>query len=144
MDKEQFYVALREYGVQLSMHDAQTLLEYLDTAENGNVNLDYFLQQLRGTPNATRQAYIDKVFQKFDPDGSGFVNAYDLRMVYDCSQHPKVISGERCFDEVFVEFLACFGDPRRDGSISRAEWNDYYAAVSAQIENDDHFIELLK
>jgi len=24
------------------------------------------------------------------------------------------------------------------------EWNDYYAAVSASVDNDDHFVELMK
>lgn len=24
------------------------------------------------------------------------------------------------------------------------EWNDYYSAVSASIDNDDHFVQLIK
>lgn len=46
-------------------------------------------------------------------------------------------------DEVFLEFLANFGDRNRDGKIQRDEWNDYYAAVSASIDNDDHFVQLM-
>lgn len=46
-------------------------------------------------------------------------------------------------DEVFLEFLAHFGDRNRDGKIQRDEWNDYYAAVSASIDNDDHFVQLM-
>ena len=47
-------------------------------------------------------------------------------------------------DEVFTQFLQSFGDKNRDGCISRPEWNDYYAAVSSSIDDDDHFIELMK
>ena len=49
-----------------------------------------------------------------------------------------------CEDEVFKQFLQNFGDKNRDGTISRAEWNDYYAAVSASIDNDDHFVQLMR
>ena len=47
-------------------------------------------------------------------------------------------------DQVFLEFLAHFGDKNRDGKITRTEWSDYYSAVSASIDNDDHFVQLMK
>jgi len=87
---------------------------------------------------------VDKAFLKFDADGSGVIEAADLKGVYTANMHPKVISGEMTEDEVFLEFLANFGDKNRDGKISRAEWRDYYAAVSSSIDNDDHFVELMK
>ena len=44
---------------------------------------------------------------------------------------------------MFTEYLACFGDKNNDGQITKAEWNDYYAAVSASVDNDDHFCNLM-
>ena len=87
---------------------------------------------------------VDKAFLKFDNDGSGVIEAADLKNVYTASMHPKVQSGEMTEDEVFLEFLANFGDKNRDGKIQRKEWNDYYAAVSSSIDNDDHFVQLMK
>jgi hypothetical protein len=43
-----------------------------------------------------------------------------------------------------LEFLQNFGDVDKDGTISRAEWNDYYAAVSSSVDNDDHFVLLMQ
>ena len=94
--------------------------------------------------NAQRQAMVDKAFFKFDKDGSGEITAADLRGVYNCSFHPKVQSGEMTEDEVFLEFLANFGDKNRDGKISSDEWNEYYAAVSSSIDNDEHFVQLMR
>jgi hypothetical protein len=45
--------------------------------------------------------------------------------------------------DVFVEFLATFGDKNGDGKITGDQWLDHYAAVSAQIENDSHFVQLM-
>ena len=47
-------------------------------------------------------------------------------------------------DMAFLEFLKSFNDKNNDGKIDRAEWNDYYAGVSASVDNDDHFIKLMK
>jgi len=87
---------------------------------------------------------VDKAFAKFDKDGSGCIEACDLKGVYNCKFHPKVNSGEMTEDEVFLEFLANFGDKNRDGKITIEEWDEYYSAVSASIDNDDHFVQLMK
>ena len=47
-------------------------------------------------------------------------------------------------DEVFLEFLQSFGDKNNDGKITQEEWLEYYAAVSSSIDNDDHFVQLMK
>jgi hypothetical protein len=68
----------------------------------------------------------------------------DLRGVYNCDFHPKVQSGEMTEDQALIEFLSNFNDRNRDGKISKDEWNEYYAAISSSIDNDEHFIQLMK
>ena len=77
------------------------MLEYLDINKDGFVNFDEFLVQIRGRCNEIRQKYIDLAFTKFDKDESGTITAEDLRVVYDCSTHPKVKSGKMTKDEVY-------------------------------------------
>ena len=90
-----------------------------------------------------RQAIADTAFAKFDRDGNGYLDASDMRGIYNVSMHPKVINGTMTEDQVFLEFLTNFGDKNRDGKITKVEWNDYYSAVSASIDNDDHFVALM-
>ena len=90
-----------------------------------------------------RQEVVFKAFAKFDADGSGCVDASDLKGVFSAHLHPKVISGEMSEDEVFLEFLTNFGDKNRDGKIDWNEWCEYYAGVSAKIPNDEHFNMLM-
>lgn len=144
IDKEEFYWGLKDIGVTITKREAEILLDYLDTDDDGYVNYDEFLTGIRGKPNQRRQVFVDKAFFKFDKDGNGYITSADLRGVYDCSAHPKVQRGEMTEDEVFTLFLQNFGDKNRDGKITKAEWNDYYAAVSANIDNDDHFCNLMR
>lgn len=143
IDKSEFYWGLKDQGADISKAEAQCLLDHLDLNGDGVVSFDEFLVGLRGKPSDKRMAFIDKAFLKFDADGNGEITAADLRGVYNCSMHPKVQEGKMTEDEVFVEFLGSFGDKNHDGRITRAEWNDYYAAVSSNIDNDDHFCNLM-
>mmetsp|Transcript_15173 Transcript_15173/g.20595 ORF Transcript_15173/g.20595 Transcript_15173/m.20595 type:complete len:194 (+) Transcript_15173:959-1540(+) len=144
IDMQEFYWGLKDLGAEVTKREAQLLLDHLDLNKDGVVSYDEFLFGIRGAPNETRMAIIDAAFAKFDSDGSGTVTSADLRTVYDTSQHPKVISGEMTDEEVFVQFLTSFGDRNGDGVITRQEWNDYYAAVSSNIDNDSHFVALMR
>ena len=119
IDKQEFYWGLQDLGAGVSKNEASLLLDYLDTNQDGVVSYDEFLVGIRGTPNEKRMEVIDLAFKKFDKDGNGTVTSADLRVVYDCSQHPKVISGEMTPEEVFVEFLPSFGDKNGDGIITK-------------------------
>ena len=70
---------------------------------------------------------MDKAFLKFDKDCNGYIDASDLkypyplihRGVFNGKMHPKVKSGEKTEDQVFMEFLQHFGDKNKDGKIER-------------------------
>jgi Ca2+-binding EF-hand superfamily protein len=144
VDRSEFVVGMRENGVNLSAQEFNILFDYFDKDKDGTVCFDEFLVGVRGSPNSRRQAMVDKAFLKFDRDGNGYVDANDLRGVYNCSHHPKVQRGEMTEDQAFREFLTSFNDRNRDGRVTKDEWDEYYAAVSSSIDNDDHFVQLMK
>ena len=144
VDRNEFAVGLRENGVSLSTQELSILFDYFDKDGDGSVCFDEFLVGVRGSPNSRRQALVDKAFLKFDRDGNGYVDANDLRGVYNCSHHPKVQRGEMTEDQAFREFLQSFNDRNHDGRVTKDEWDEYYAAVSSSIDNDDHFVQLMK
>ena len=51
IDKEEFYFGLKDQGVTITKKEAEALLEYLDTNDDGYVNYDEFLYGIRGKPN---------------------------------------------------------------------------------------------
>ena len=144
VDRQEFSVGLRENGVNLSAQEYGILFDYFDKDGDGTVCFDEFLVGIRGKPNSRRQAMVDKAFLKFDRDGNGYIDACDLRGIYNCRFHPKVQSGQMTEAQAFAEFLASFNDRNRDGKITKDEWDEYYAAVSSSIDNDDHFVQLMR
>jgi len=144
VDGQEFYVGLTECGVDITQAEASALLTFFDKDGDGHVNFDEFLVGIRGQLNAKRQAIVDKAFLKFDKDGSGKIDRNDLHGVYDVSMHPKFQNGEMTEEEIFDEFLGNFGDRNGDGMIDKPEWDEYYAAISSNIDNDDHFVLLMR
>ena len=47
-------------------------------------------------------------------------------------------------EQVFSLFLKNINDKNNLGKIDRKEWNDYYSAVFYFIDNDEHFIIMMK
>ncbi|CAI2381398.1 unnamed protein product [Moneuplotes crassus] len=144
VDAEEFSVGLRENGVDLTQEEADALLTYFDKDGDGNVCFDEFLVGIRGRLNERREAIALKAFLKFDKDCSGAITVDDMKGVYNTDFHPKKQSGEMTDDEIFLDFLSNFGDKNNDGMITKDEWIEYYSAVSANIDNDDHFILLMR
>eukprot|EP00347_Sterkiella_histriomuscorum_P012937 403366647 len=144
IDATEFQNGMQQLGVKLTKQESDALMSFFDTDRDGHVNLNEFLVGIRGKMNARRQAMVDKAFLKFDRNCNGFIDASDLKGVYNACLHPKVIQGLMTNDQAFLEFLGNFNDRNRDGRIQRDEWNDYYNAVSASIDKDDHFVQLMK
>ena len=141
---DDFIFGLRECGINLPKQDLDVILNFFEKDKDGMINFTEFLIALRGKPNDRRQAIIDKAFLKFDKEGTGLIDVTEIRQVYNCSKHPKVVSAEMSEEQVFSLFLKNFNDKNNLGKIDRKEWNDYYAAVSYSIDNDDHFVIMMK
>ena len=90
-----------------------------------------------------RKEAVDACFAKFD-NGSGCIVAEDLRGSYSTKNHPKVQCLEMTNEEAFLEFLCNFKDENNSGTISKEEWDNYYATVSGRIDEDEHFCALMR
>ena len=144
IEKDDFLMCLRDIGLFLPKAANEKLVQYYDKDIDGYVYFNEFLVALRGEPNAERQEVIDKAFHKFEKDDSGMIDIRDLKGVFNANKHPKVVSGEITQEQAFDEFSRNFNDHTGAGKIQQCEWNDYYAAVSASVEDDEHFIMLVK
>ena len=110
LNKEDFLFGLRECGIILQKEDEEIILDFFDKDKDGMINFTEFLIALRGKPNDRRQAIIDKAFLKFDKEGTGLIDVTEIRQVYNCSKHPKVVSAEMSEEQVFSSFLKNFND----------------------------------
>ena len=71
------------------------------------------------------------------------VDLKDVRGVYKVNHHPDYIAGKKTEEELLTDFLSNFKSPRSrgnfDGSLDRNDFEQYYRAISASVDDDEYF-----
>lgn len=140
IDFKEFTKGLQEYGMLLEKEETKEVFALFDKDASGTIDFDEFLIRLRPPMSKGRKDLIHRAFEKLDKSGDGLVTVDDLKGVYNVKKHPKYINGEWSEDQVLRTFLDSFDDQQnKDGQITKDEFENYYAGVSASIDHDAYF-----
>ncbi|XP_067619317.1 calcyphosin-like protein [Eurosta solidaginis] len=141
LNEEEFAAGIREMGLDLTDDEIKEMFQSFDEDGSGSINMTEFLLKLRPPIPQCRLDIIDQAFDKMDKTGDGVITVDDLKNVYSVKEHPKYQSGELSEDEILTEFLNNFegGRGNLDGKITKEEFENYYATISASIDNDMFF-----
>jgi len=139
LDREDFKWGLYDYGIHLDDSQFDLLLDTFDKNGDGMISFDEFLVTIRGPMNERRKNLCMMAYDVLDKTGDGSVDMEDIKIAYDASQHPKVMSGETTEDEVLAEFMEQWDTGVKDGKVTREEFLEYYKDVSASVDDDDYF-----
>ncbi|KEG11497.1 putative calcium-binding protein [Trypanosoma grayi] len=126
-------------------HIAETIHAAFPQNEEGCIDYDFFMDYVRGPMSQRRKDAVWNIFRKLDFDGNGYLNILDIQARYNAQEHP-VVMVERLFsaDKLLKGFLTVWDENKQYGLIPYSEFVDYYNGVSAVIEEDDVFFDILK
>ena len=146
LDLGEFAKGVAESKLQMTDQDIRTLFAAFDRNRDGTIQYDEFLRVVRGELSPNRRALVVKAFKKLDKDGSGELNYDDICEVYNAKKHPAVLEGRKTERQILEEFLSTFEmhlSDKPDGIVTLDEFVEYYANVSASIDNDAYFVQMM-
>lgn len=89
---------------------------------------------------------VEKAFNSFDKDGSGYISIKDIINVYDVSKSKEFIEGKKTREQILTEFLQNFEGAKgnKDGVITKQEWFDYYTDLAMSTPSDEYFVRMME
>lgn len=143
--KDFFVGALREQEIELSQDDVSSLWAVYDRKGNGLVDPVDIIAALRCGLNALRRTYVQRAWGSFSKDPNGNARIHELQSSFHADGHPEVIRGNRTAKEVHADFMNAFNEKTNpDGTLTPQEFEQYYSAVSAAVEEDESFAALIR
>lgn len=134
-------------GSGLSDEEVQNLFNVFDKNSNGFIDFTEFVQVLRGCLPGSRLVWVEKAWQSLDRQGLNQVSIDDMMRIYNAAEHPACLDGRHTEEETREEFSATFMSHHKDHArdwCTFGEFAEYYTDVSALIESDDYFIDVVR
>jgi len=140
---EELCRALQHVDVGISRQDVSDLFYAMDVDQDGSIDFEEWLCVIRGPMNAGRLATVREVFNNLDLNGDGVVDISEIGQHYNARRHPDVESGRKTEKDVLKAFLYNIGDTDRNQRLTWDEFVKYYEGVSASINSDQYFIQVV-
>ena len=148
----EFQKYLLNYRIDIPKNQINQIFNLFNNNRNNEIDYEIFTQNLIGDMNDYRKNLVKKVFQNLDVNNENVINLMDVRLCYNASKHPEVLSGKKTEQEKLSEFLDSIdyhfnllNQNRIEGDekVSLEEFLDYYNIISFLIEKDEDFNEMM-
>ena len=149
----EFVKFCHDYRIPISGKDINILFDEFDTNKNGEMNYEEFISAFIGEMCERRKRLITILFETFDKDKKGFVDLDEMRNAYCATNHPDVICGKKTEDEILAEYLDNLQyhfsllkseKDQENNQINLDEFMAFFNNISAGIEDDDYFENVIK
>lgn len=146
VSKDDLVAALEQFQIILSADEQASIWFEYDRLGNGLIDPVDFTAALRSNGiSPFRRTLMERSWSTLKKDPHGAVDVQVLCKTYNASAHPDVVRGARSEADVQSEFRSAFShETNPSGLVSQQEYEQYYSAVSATIEEDDMFAALMR
>ena len=168
LDREDLKACLSDWGIKVPFSYLDIIINQCDYNNTGLININDFFILIRGEINEKRKNLILNIYQKLDIHHENIINIEQLKKEFDGSKHPLVSIGGYSKNEALKHILNYFEHNNTTTSnknnntgnsssimkntstkavvvnkVTYEKFYNYYADLSATIDDDDYFADIL-
>ena len=144
VSREEFQKCLNEVHLHYSSEEVKRIFDAFDTNQDGQLSYEELLLVMRGPMSDVRKSVVQQAFAKLDADRDGQITIAEIGAKYRAASHPDVVAGHLTEKQVLSAFASVWDSRDRNGIVTFAEFSDYYSGVSAGVDSDEAFVELVR
>ena len=148
LSRDEFKKAINDYKLGMDERDLDNLFKMFDKNADGKIGYSEFMTTMIGTMSEFRKGMVERAFDSLDPAGEGAVELEQLKRSFNARMHPDAKSGKKSEEEAANEFASTFDShhinyPENGTKVTRDEFLSYYTKISAAIESDSYFDNMM-
>lgn len=140
--KDELIRAIRQEGYNLTDLDARVIMKCFDKYSTGFVQLDDFIDGVRGPKKYVRRVLVEEIFDFLDVDKSGKLVLDSLKDKCDITKYPPVESGKMSPEDGFNHFLYTWD--LEEKYVTKDQFLEYYFDIGGLIYDDAHFESIMR
>ena len=145
---QDFHNSILETNINIDTNSIFDFYNSLDLCDLNVISTDEILRIIRGNLSEERKMIIIEAFAKIDFNRKGFTEITYLKSIYNSSEHPEVKMGRKTENEIFGEFVYTFdifiNYKEKTSQCSFEDFIEYYSGISASIENNQYFNDMIE
>jgi calcyphosin len=141
---DEFGILLKKLNLSVDEEEASKLFALFDIYGYGYMNYEELIVASRGRLHPHRRELIANAWHSIDRGDKGAVDPEEVIERYNALLHPDVKTNFKNPQECFLDFLRAFEVGREiSGKVSRIEFENYHYNLSASIERDEYFDDIM-
>ena len=143
IDKNTFYLLMKRQGILLEDTDLESICDAYDENKTDYFDFIKLLNAIRNVSN-TRGSQIESFKEQVKVPGQNYILFSYLVSLIDMNYHPEAIRFFKTVPDLENEYKICWDNLKEDNRITENNFRQFFYDVSACVEKDEEFNQILK
>lgn len=143
IDKNAFKYHFAKQAILLNDLDVDSIYAVHDLSKSDYINYIKFLNSIVKV-NPTRQSQIESFKEQVKAPGQNYILFSNLISMADMNYHPEAIKFKKTVPDLVKEYSIYWDNLKEDNRVTEPDFSRFFFDVSACVESDDDFTQILK
>ena len=143
MNKNDFKYFMAQQAILLNDEDINSIFAVYDVSKNDHINYIQFLNSINSV-NDSRKAQIESFKEQVKVPGQNYILFSYLVSLIDMNYHPEAIRFLKTVPDLEYEYKINWDNLKEDNRIKENNFRQFFYDISACVERDDDFNQILK